>query len=118
MVERDSYARPQLDETSDDEQGTLCMHGTVLIKESPDRNCSCPSQISTAVSDGITFKNLDPASSYSAIVSQDMKGAFIAQRSEPMKSLNELRDVTTRLQHKANNIHSKNVSFSIVFRYS
>jgi hypothetical protein len=116
MVERESYVRLQSDETVDREQGTLSMHGIVLTKASSNRNCSCPYQVSTAVSDGITFENLDPASSYSAIVSQDMEGAFIAQRPEPTKPLDEVRDAITRPQLKVNNIHGKNVSFSIVFR--
>lgn len=40
--------------------------------------CSCPSLLSQAVSEGVTFSDLNPAKKYTASVSSGVQGALVA----------------------------------------
>lgn len=46
--------------------------------------CKCPSQLSQAVSEGVTFRGLDPMTWYYPDVSRDEDGAFVAVQSAPI----------------------------------
>lgn len=109
----ESCVQQHVDETFSSEQGISNMHHDILTNASSGCNCSCPSQISTAVSNGITFENLDPTISYSASVSRNMEGSFIALQPKPIKPLSINLFTPTWPPLKPPNFPAVNVTFPL-----